>query len=138
MDEESESASAAAPKEVERLPMSEVATRGERATEGIERPVGETSRLGERDMDKAEAPPPAAVVVSLALRRICPVIDSRLRPRLGTAEETPLEESSDLEVGTEDGAKKPFDGGERPEKGIAIVMGASLYVRRTVLGIVQV
>ncbi len=50
-------------------------------------------------------------------------MDSRLRPRLGTAEETaPLAETSLLELGNDEGAKNPFDGGERPERGSVMVM----------------
>lgn len=61
--------------------------------------------------------------MSVALRRICPVIDSLLRPWLGTADEMPaLDEASDLEVGMDEGAKKPFEGGERPVKGMVMVM----------------
>jgi len=35
---------------------------------------------------------------------------------------TPLDETSLLELGIEEGAKKPFEGGERPVKGIVMVM----------------
>lgn len=125
MDEESESASAAAPKEVDRPPISTAPMRGERAIIGMARPLGEAGPpAAARLIERPEAPPPpAAEAVSVALRRICPVMDSLLRPRLGTAEEMiPLEETSLLELGMDEGAKKPFEGGERPVNGIVMVM----------------
>lgn len=125
MEDDSERASAAAPKEVERPPISAVPIRGERDIIGMARPLGEVGMpAAPRLMESPDAPPaPAAEAVSVALRRICPVMDSLLRPRLGTAEEMPpLAERSDLELGMDEGAKKPFEGGERPVNGIVMVM----------------
>ncbi len=94
---------------------------------GMGRPLGDAGPpAAERLMERPEAappPPPAAYVVSVILRRICPVMDSLLRPRLGTAEEMPpFEEASVLELGIEEGAKKPLEGGERPDKGMVMVI----------------
>ena len=92
---------------------------------GIGRPLGEPGPpAAARLIDSPEAPPaPAAEAVSVAFRRIWPVIDSLLRPRLGTAEETaPFDVASVLELGMEEGAKNPFEGGERPVRGMVMVM----------------
>lgn len=125
MEDERERASAAAPKEVERPLISAVTIRGERAIMGIARPLGEVGMpAAPRLIERPEAPPaPAAEAVSVALRRICPVMDSLLRPRLGTEEEMPpFDEPSALALGIEEGAKKPLLGGERPASGIVMVM----------------
>ena len=124
IDDDSESASAAAPKEVDRPPISALPMRGDRAIIGMARPVGEAGPLAAlRLIERPEAPPPPAAETVSVLRRIWPVMDSLRRPRLGTAEEmTPFDETSLLELGIEEGAKKPFEGGERPVKGIVMVM----------------
>lgn len=125
IDEDSVSASAAAPNEVDRPPSSTAPMRGERAIMGIARPLGEPGiPAAARLIDRPEAPPaPAAEAVSVAFLRICPVMDSLLRPRLGTAEETaPCGEASVLGLGMDEGEKNPFEGGERLANGMVMVM----------------
>lgn len=106
IDDESDKASAAAPNDVER-PRSEEAMMGDRAPLGIACPFEPEGGDCILVMLRPEAPPPAAAAVSLAFLRICPVIDSRRRPRLGTMDGEDAELStSDLEEGRElDGEK---------------------------------